>query len=76
MTIIDRFEGNIAVIETENGTVTLQRSLLPQNACEGDVLVCENGIWLVDTETTENRRNLTKQRLGRLINKNQKRGKK
>ena len=76
MTVIDRFEGSIAVLETENGTVTLQRSLLPENACEGDVLVCENGIWRIDTETTENRRIRTKQRLSRLINKNQKRGKK
>lgn len=36
--IIDRFEGELAIIEYAEGTFSLPRSLLPQKATEGDVL--------------------------------------
>ena len=36
--IIDRFEGDMAVIDYPNGTFDLPRSLLPPEAQEGDVL--------------------------------------
>ena len=38
MSIIDRFEGDLAVIEFEGKTFTLPRALLPKEAKEGDVL--------------------------------------
>lgn len=38
MSIIDRFEGDLAVIEFEDKTFTLPRALLPKEAKEGDVL--------------------------------------
>ena len=38
MTVLDRFEGGYAVLETENGTVTVLRSSLPEEVREGDVL--------------------------------------
>lgn len=39
MYIIDRFEGNFAIVETDDRqTFNLPRSLLPQGAKEGDVI--------------------------------------
>lgn len=38
MYIIDRFEGNWAVIEYERQTFNLPRQLLPPEALEGDVV--------------------------------------
>lgn len=39
MFIVDRFAGNMAVIEYPDGTFDLPRSLLPTDAQEGDVLI-------------------------------------
>ena len=74
MIIIDRFEGNLAVLETDDGMKNIERSLLPENAAEGDVLVYD-GSWTVDTAATEQRRERTRKRLKRLMNKTDKRGK-
>lgn len=74
MTIIDRFEGDLAVLETDDGMINVERSLLPENAAEGDVLVYD-GSWTVDTAATEQRRERTRKRLKRLLNKTDKRGK-
>ena len=38
MLIIDRFEGDFAVVETENGFINIPRKDIPSNANEGDVL--------------------------------------
>ena len=75
MTIIDRFEGSIAVLETAEGMISVERSLLPKKAAEGDVLIYSDGSWSIDTAATEKRRSRTKNRLKRLINKTDKRGK-
>ena len=42
--IIDRFEGEFAVVETPEGAlVTLPISLLPENTAEGDVIfICKD----------------------------------
>ena len=74
MIIIDRFEGNLAVLETDDGMKNIERSLLPENAAEGDVLVYD-GSWTVDTAATKQRRERTRKRLKRLLNKTDKRGK-
>ena len=74
MIIIDRFEGNLAVLETDDGMKNIERSLLPENAAEGDVLVYKSS-WTVDTAATEQRRERTRKRLKRLLNKTDKRGK-
>lgn len=74
MIIIDRFEGSLAVLETDDGMKNIERSLLPENAAEGDVLVYD-GSWTVDTAATEQRRERTRKRLKRLLNKTDKRGK-
>lgn len=69
MTIIDRFEGNIAVLETDSGMMDIDRSLLPENAAEGDVLTYENGAWVIDRQLTDYRRSRIQQRLHRLMKK-------
>ena len=74
MIIIDRFEGSLAVLETDDGMINVERSLLPENAAEGDVLVYD-GSWTVDIAATEQRRERTRKRLKRLLNKTDKRGK-
>jgi hypothetical protein len=52
--IIDRIEGNWAVIEFEGETFNIPINLLPQNAKEGDVI---NIIISVDSKATSERRN-------------------
>lgn len=56
MMIIDRFEENFAVIESDNGMIEIERKLLPENASEGDVIILTDGVYAVDTEATESRR--------------------
>ncbi|GAW94350.1 DUF3006 domain-containing protein [Calderihabitans maritimus] len=53
MLVIDRFEGDMAVIEYNGKTFDLPRSLLPEEAKEGDVLKISIEI---DKEETEKRR--------------------
>jgi len=49
--IIDRFEGDWAIIETENRqTFNLPRFVLPPGIKEGDVLSIQVGIDLVTTK--------------------------
>ncbi len=52
--IIDRFEGNWAVIEYERETFNIPRSLLPRSAKEGDVIRISIS---VDNKATSGRRN-------------------
>ena len=50
--IIDRFEGDYAVVEIENGTtVDMPKVLIPKEAKEGDVLEI-----LINQEETKTRR--------------------
>lgn len=74
MIIIDRFEGDLAVLETDDGMINVERSLLPENAAEGDVLTYDRA-WTVDKAATEQRRSRTAKRLKKLLNKTDKRGK-
>ncbi len=56
MDIIDRFEADMAVIETEDGMRNIPRALLPEDAVEGDVLCCREDGWKIDAEATKARR--------------------
>lgn len=58
MLIIDRFEGNYAVVEDSeaDAVLNIEKALIQETAKEGDVLFCENGAYIVDTEATERRR--------------------
>jgi hypothetical protein len=56
MIIIDRFEENYAVLETDEGMIDVERELISQDSHEGDVLVYENGIYITDISATETRK--------------------
>lgn len=60
MLIIDRFEGEMAVIEYDRGTFDIPRNLLPAEAKEGDVLELSISI---DKKATEER----KKKIGELL---------
>lgn len=69
MTIIDRFENNKAVLETDGGMIEIERSQLPENAREGDVIIENNGVWSVDIPETEKRRSDMRELMKRLMKK-------
>lgn len=54
--IIDRFEGDFAVVETDSGMTNISRELLPENAKEGDVIGVTDGVYYIDEEETQSRR--------------------
>ncbi len=65
--IIDRFEGDNAVVETDGGMIVINVSELPENAREGDVLTLENGRYAVDCKASEERRSKASDRLRKLF---------
>ncbi|MCL2036884.1 MAG: DUF3006 domain-containing protein [Oscillospiraceae bacterium] len=57
MMIIERFEGDFAVLEVATGGhIEVKRELLPVASKEGDVVELQNGIYVVNAEETESRR--------------------
>ncbi|EOO71741.1 MULTISPECIES: DUF3006 domain-containing protein [Bacillus cereus group] len=54
--IIDRFEGDLAVIEINSITIDVPKSKLPSTVKEGDVLIIENDTYTIDKNETEKRR--------------------
>lgn len=53
MLIIDRFEGEFAIVELPCDVhENILRSLLPKDAKEGDVLVIRDGVYTIDSEKT------------------------
>lgn len=54
--IIDRFEGDFAVIEFDGVTEDLPRKELPDNCSVGDVLIFDQGKITVDKLESINRR--------------------
>jgi len=69
MIIIDRFEGDFAVLETDSGMIETDRTKIPENAAEGDVLIMENGVYIVDVKGTEMRRESIRNTFKRLRRK-------
>jgi len=57
--IIDRFEGEFAVVEFEGAMETIKLSDIPNDAREGDVIVFENNRWTIDREDTKRLKNET-----------------
>jgi hypothetical protein len=52
--IVDRFEGEYAVCETEQGEyVNIKRSMLPQCTAEGDILIWNGKEYVLDAEATQ-----------------------
>lgn len=56
MTVIDRFEGDLAVLETDSGMKVLPRDQLPNEACEGDILEFVGSRYIIDEAATAERR--------------------
>lgn len=69
MIILERFEGDIAVLETDEGNLNISRYALPEEACDGDVLVFSDDCWSIDREKTNERRAAMRSRMRRLIKK-------
>lgn len=66
MIIIDRFEGNFAVLETNEGMINVERNLISDNVKEGDVLVQNGKNYLVDAAATKARRADVRKKFNRL----------
>lgn len=55
--IIDRFEGEYAICETEDGEmINIKIVDLPNEAKEGDVLIFNGDIFIIDNEAKEERK--------------------
>ncbi|MFZ3102493.1 MAG: DUF3006 domain-containing protein [Desulfitobacteriaceae bacterium] len=54
--IIDRLEGNMAVVEIDGRLLDIPRDQLPDKVKEGDVIVGEKGAYLIDEQETKRRR--------------------
>ncbi len=67
MYIIERLTGDIAVIETDDGTLNIPRTQLPPAADEGDVLRNMEHGWELDPEATQARRQQLAARRRRLL---------
>jgi len=63
MMIIDRFEGEFAVIETSNGFINVPYPDLPAAAKEGDVLIIT-----LDKANTEARKQRIESMMSKLFN--------
>lgn len=65
MYVIDRFEGDYAIIEDGNKNIlNVLKNKLPSAAKEGDVVILENDIWVIDSKTTLSR----KKKIEKLMN--------
>jgi len=59
--IVDRFEGEYAVCENEDGTmVDIRRDKLPKETKEGDVLIVEGDTFVIDVQATLERKEYIK----------------
>lgn len=69
--VLDRYEGDWAILEDEDGRMLkVARDTLPQ-ASEGEALEEADGRWRVDPERTERLRRQARARLERLKRKKQ-----
>lgn len=60
MFIIDRFEGEYAILEDNNNHYEIKRSELPKDCQEGDVIISQEGLYVIDEEQTKLRREAIK----------------
>ena len=62
MIILDRYEGDFAILETSRGMINIPRSDLPAEAREGDVLKL-----IIDTDATKTRKKRFDCRMNKLF---------
>jgi len=56
MIILERFEGDYAVIEIDGEMIDVEKHLLDKGVKEGDVLIAIDGKYYKDAQATEKRR--------------------
>ncbi len=56
MLIIDRFEGDYAVVEDGDTMLNIRRDFIEEGAGEGDVLAVMDTFYVVDKAATDKRR--------------------
>lgn len=67
--IIDRFEEEYLILEKETGeTLDVLKREIP-NAKKGDVVIFENGKYIVDREETDTRKKIIAEKLRKLFEK-------
>ena len=67
--IVDRFEEDFIVLEKETGgSIDIKRELLP-DANRGDVLIEENGVFLIDEQETLERKKRISEKMNKLFEK-------
>ena len=67
--IVDRFEEDFIVLEKETGgSIDIKRELLP-DAKRGDVLIEENGVFLIDEQETLERKKRIFEKMNKLFEK-------
>lgn len=65
--IVDRIEGDFAVLESEDGK-TENVNISNINGCsEGDVIIFENGNYRIDTKLSEDRKILIAEKMKKLF---------
>lgn len=66
MIVLDRFEGQYAIIEIDGHLITVSRNQIGASAQEGDVLVFISNVYVPDQEATQKRKEALKKRLKKL----------
>jgi hypothetical protein len=68
--VIERIEGDIVIIEQDDGThIKIQRQKLPENIKEGVIVNFKDGEYFADFAATEQRRKKLKAREKKLAEK-------
>ena len=67
MIVIDRFEGDYAVVETDDGMMNIHRGHLPSSAKEGDVLSYSNNGFSVMQEAKEDLQSTVRNKLQEML---------
>lgn len=67
MLVIDRFEGDIAIIEDGESIINIPKNQLPFNAKDGDILILSDGKYLIDEVATDNRKKELENRFSKLF---------
>ena len=65
--LIQRFDGDYAVLQTEEGVISVHRAHLPSGAKAGDSVSCSDGGYTLSQAGSENISGEVRDRLHRLL---------
>lgn len=67
--VIDRLEETLAICENDDKEIiSVSRKELPEAAIEGDVIALQDdGIWILDSESTKKRRERIRKKMMNLL---------